>query len=149
MLTTRRPSYGKDGLYHTGNSLYHPRSRVHSVQGCQLLSVGPLGPLEALDLLEQRVGPLEHSVYLPQLLVFYPSHRVQGGQRFLLGRRIIRLERQPDESSPPSSRSMKKNDRSKGYKTRKDKRFCSRKHGHKYYNEYIRPQKGSKDGSRL
>jgi hypothetical protein len=62
--------------------------------------------------------------------------------------RIIRLERQPDESSLPSSRSMKKNDRSKGYKTRKDKRFCSRKHGHAYYNEYIRPHKGSKDGLR-
>jgi hypothetical protein len=61
--------------------------------------------------------------------------------------RTIGLEREPDESSPPS-RSTKKNDRSKGYKTREDKKYCSPKHRYKYYNEYIRPQRGSKDGPR-
>lgn len=54
--------------------------------------------------------------------------------------RIIRLEREPDESLP-ASRSIKKNDRSKGYRTRRDKKFCSPRHRHAYYNEYIRLQR--------
>jgi hypothetical protein len=49
--------------------------------------------------------------------------------------KVVRIEG-PKETDP-----SKMNDRSKGYKTRKDKKFCTPKHRHDYYNEYTRPRK--------
>ncbi len=59
---------------------------------------------------------------------------------------IIGLKRRPDEPSL-TAYSLKKNDRSRGYKIRKDKKFCNDKHRYRYYNEYVRPKKGGAQGS--